>query len=113
MDIFILIMGAYAAVVAFGVWLAKAKLTRLPYFLICGGLGALSGAISANGTYLPTPFYYLMGFVCGWAIGGRCNDAGLSKLHAVWAWIPILWMGLLFPPSKSKKGSSEDTSEID
>ena len=100
MDLLLLGLGGYAAVVAFGVWISKTKLTRLPFFLINGGFGALSGVLSGEGIDLGIGYYFFMGFICGWAVGGRCNDAGLSKLHALWAWIPILWLGLLFPSTK-------------
>ena len=113
MDIFLLVIGGYAAVVALGVWVSKAKVSRLPYFLINGGFGALSGVLSANGIDLGIGFYFFIGFICGWSIGGRCNDAGLTKLHALWAWIPILWLGLLFPSPKLPKDSVSNVSELD
>ena len=103
-DILLLFFAACAAIYAFGVYISKSALTRWPYFIITAGGGALSGALSSTDVALAfsLAFSALVIFAHGWAVGGRCIDANISKLHSLWAWIPIVYLGLIIPASKVK-----------
>ncbi|CAI8306795.1 MAG: Uncharacterised protein [Opitutia bacterium UBA7350] len=94
-----------------GVWIAKGTLSRLPYFGIVGGGGILSSLIGSSSVMLSLIVYIAVTFAHGWAVGSRCNDAAISKFNATWAWIPLVWLGLLIPASKVSATESMPSPE--
>ena len=103
-DILLIILVGCAAIYAFGVYISKRAVTRWPYFAIVFGGGALVSVLSSTDAALAhsLAFNAFIIFAHGWAVGGRCTDASISKLHSLWAWIPIVYLGLLIPASKVK-----------
>ena len=50
---------------------------------------------------LATTLYVLGVSLQGYAIGSRLNDSHMSKLNAIWALFPFLWLALFIPEAPS------------
>ncbi len=101
--------GLAAAVYAGSVFIAKQAWGRWPFFFATFGGGVLVSLLDEN-TMPVLPFLAICIFTVslhGYAVGARCIDAGLSKLHAVWAWIPIVYLGMLIPTPKGQNVLAE------
>ena len=102
-QIILLAFGATLSIYALGVYTSNSPIGRWVYVAIVAISGAIAASIPETMELAP----YLFGllactFAHGWAVGGRCADTGMSKLHAIWAIVPFLWIGLAIPASKNK-----------
>lgn len=86
---------AYIIVVA----LTKHRWGRWMFLMVAAsGVCATGLAVAVSLPPLVATTLYVLGVALqGYAIGARLNDSHMSKLNAIWALFPFLWLALFVP----------------